>query len=274
VDVAARHADRANNASGILARVRRILRHGLNLAGRHFKFLASSASQLREHGSWFVSGIDAKDIYQWMGVIHETNVAKYASRMGIPFSTTRELKHDDLRRLMTLDDVKVGKYTFTDGAGLCSQAVAVAAAKVLGIKGPGIKAQPSAIQVRIGGAKGILVVSDKLEGFRYQLRESMVKFTTARVEFCAIRVSLRPDCLRLLLTGGQTAAFKRATLNRQYIALFSAHGIADLTFIDMFRNEVKEVQGLPKRFRTNTHDRLKDINLVKSMTTVCTGTVC
>lgn len=208
-----------------------------------------------------------------MGVIHETNVAKYASRMGIPFSTTRELKHNDLRRLMTLDDVKVGKYTFTDGAGLCSQAVAVAAAKVLGIKGPGIKAQPSAIQARIGGAKGILVVSDKLEGFRYQLRESMVKFTTARVEFCAIRVGLWPDRhVWQLLTDFQTAAFKRATLNRQYIALFSAHGIPDQTFIDMFRNEVKEVQGLPKRFRTNTHDRVKDTNLVKSMTTVSVGT--
>lgn len=188
MDIAARLADKVNDSSGILARVRRILRHGLTLAGRHLQFLASSASQLREHGSWFVSQIDAKDIYQWMGVIHETNVAKYASRMGIPFSTTRELKHDELRRLLTLDDVKVGKYTFTDGAGLCSQAVAVAAAKVLGIKGTGIKARPSAIQVRIGGAKGILVVSDRLEGYKYQLRESMVKLTTARVEFCAIRV--------------------------------------------------------------------------------------
>lgn len=88
VDMAARLADRVNSSSGILARVRRILRHGLTLAGYHFHFLASSASQLREHGCWFVSQIDAKDIYHWMGVIHETNVAKYASRMGIPFSTT------------------------------------------------------------------------------------------------------------------------------------------------------------------------------------------
>lgn len=172
---------------------------------------------------------------------------------------------------MTLDDVKNGNYTFTDGAGLCSQAVALAAAKVLGNKGDGIKARPSAIQVRIGGAKGILVVSDNLEGFRYQLRESMVKFTTARVEFCAIRVrSASTIIVDASLTCPQTAGFKSASLNRQYIALFSAHGIPDKTFIDMFRDEVKEVQGLPMRFRTDTYDRVKDINLVKSMTWVRT----
>jgi hypothetical protein len=65
----------------------------------------------------------------------------------------------------------------------------------------------------------------------------------------------------------QTAAFKRATLNRQYVALFSAHGIPDETFIDMFEAEVKQVQGLPLRFRNNTYG-VKDVKLVKSMTTV------
>jgi RNA-dependent RNA polymerase len=192
VDTVARMVDKVNPSAGVLARVRRILRHGLTLAGRHFHFLASSASQLREHGCWFVAdSIDVDEIYSWMGVINETNVAKYASRMGIPFSTTREVVSADLTRLMTLDDVKTGSYTFTDGAGLCSQSLAIAAAKVLGLKGSGIQARPSAIQVRIGGAKGILVVSDRLVDFRYQLRESMVKFSTSRTEFCAIRVRER-----------------------------------------------------------------------------------
>jgi RNA-dependent RNA polymerase len=186
----ARTFDKANPTAGVLARVRRVLRHGLTLAGRHFHFLASSASQLREHGCWFVAdSFDVNEIYNWMGVINETNVAKYASRMGIPFSTTREVVSADLTRLMTLDDIKRGSYTFTDGAGLCSQPLAIAAAKVLGLKGNSVKARPSAVQVRIGGAKGILVVSDRLVDSRYQLRESMIKFSTSRTEFCAIRVS-------------------------------------------------------------------------------------
>lgn len=36
----------------------------------------------------------------------------------------------------------------------------------------------------------------------------------------------------------------------------------------MFENEVKQVQGLPLRFRKNDYDRIKDIKLVKSMTAV------
>jgi RNA-dependent RNA polymerase len=178
VDPATRQSDAVNSASGLLGRVRRVLAHGLDLAGRHFDFLASSSSQMREHGCWLVSNIDPGSIYDWMGVINETIVAKYASRMGIPFSTTREVTGRPLLRLLPADDVKVGKYTFTDGAGRCSQSLAVAAARVLGYKGANIQARPSAIQVRIGGAKGILVVSDALPEWRYQLRDSMIKFNT------------------------------------------------------------------------------------------------
>lgn len=67
-----------------------------------------------------------------------------------------------------------------------------------------------------------------------------------------------------MLTGlPQTAAFKRATLNRQYVALFLREPL-----MDMFQAEVQQVQGLPLRFRNNTYDRVKDVKLVKMMTTV------
>lgn len=38
--------------------------------------------------------------------------------------------------------------------------------------------------------------------------------------------------------------------------------------MDMFQAEVQQVQGLPLRFRNNTYDRVKDVKLVKMMTTV------
>lgn len=169
------------------------MNHGLFLAGRQFEFLAASASQMRDHGCWYVSahGVDlsAKQIRRWMGNIEETIVAKYASRMGIPFSTTREVKGMELKRLPNAEDITVGKYMFTDGAGLCSAEIAAATARVLGIKGSGHEAHPSAIQVRIGGAKGVLAVSKRLSGFSYQLRDSMVKYKSDRQEFCVVRVS-------------------------------------------------------------------------------------
>lgn len=170
-----------------------MLEHGLFLAGRQFEFLAASASQMRDHGCWFVSShgtiLSAKQIRRWMGNIEETIVAKYASRMGIPFSTTREVRGMEMTRLPNAEDIKVGKYTFTDGAGLCSAEIAAATARVLGIKGSGHEAHPSAIQVRIGGAKGVLAVSKRLSGFSYQLRESMIKYQSDRTEFCVVRVS-------------------------------------------------------------------------------------
>jgi RNA-dependent RNA polymerase len=185
------------------------LDHGLLLAGRQFEFLAASASQMRDHGCWYVSShgadLSAKQIRRWMGNIEETIVAKYASRMGIPFSTTREVRGMELKRLPDAEDIKVGKYTFTDGAGLCSAEIAAATARVLGIKGSGHEAHPSAIQVRIGGAKGVLAVSKRLSGFSYQLRDSMVKYKSDRTEFCVVRVSLHqafhtPDLTSELVT--------------------------------------------------------------------------
>ena len=67
-------------------RVRRILRDGLVVGGRHFEFLATSSSQLREHSCWFFSpthDLTADHIRSWMGNFsHIRNVAKYAARMG------------------------------------------------------------------------------------------------------------------------------------------------------------------------------------------------
>jgi RNA-dependent RNA polymerase len=224
---------------------------------------------MREHGCWYVSsngtGLSAKQIRLWMGNIEETIVAKYASRMGIPFSTTREVRGMELKRLPNAEDIKVGKYTFTDGAGLCSAEIAAATARVLGIKGSGHEAHPSAIQVRIGGAKGILAVSKRLSGFTYQLRDSMIKYKSDRTEFCVVRVSCLQATKTLTKRFRKSAIFNKATLNRQYIALLSALGIPDETFIGMFNTEVKQIRGLPQRFASNTYNPKIDLKLVQTM---------
>lgn len=70
------------------------------------------------------------------------------------------------------------------------------------------------------------------------------------------------------LTGhlvNQSAIYNKATLNRQYIALMSALGISDETFIDMFNAEVRQIQGLPQRFAENIYDPKLDLKLVQMM---------
>lgn len=64
---------------------------------------------------------------------------------------------------------------------------------------------------------------------------------------------------------GKSAIYNKATLNRQYIALLSALGIPDETFIGMFNTEVKQIRGLPQRFASNTYNPKIDLKLVQTM---------
>lgn len=94
VDVLA--ADAAAPASGTIARVRRALNSGLMIAGRHYKFLAYSASSAREHACWFMADEDdgrftVESVRRGLGfsLIEERIVAKHAARMGIVRSRWR-----------------------------------------------------------------------------------------------------------------------------------------------------------------------------------------
>lgn len=88
----------------IYARIRQLLRDGVEVAGERFVFLAFSSSQLRDHGCWLYNeepGLGggersgggppptADDIRRWMGDFSMIRVpSKYAARMGQTFSST------------------------------------------------------------------------------------------------------------------------------------------------------------------------------------------
>lgn len=77
---------------------RRVLKNGIRFGGRHFEFLAYSASQLREHKTYFFAskGDDlpedcatAETVRRWAGDFKDvTTLPKYAARMGQAFSST------------------------------------------------------------------------------------------------------------------------------------------------------------------------------------------
>ncbi|XP_065174450.1 uncharacterized protein LOC135804496 [Sycon ciliatum] len=113
--------------------IRKTLSEGIDVAGRHYDFLAMSNSQLRENSCWFFSSdtearrpsVTAADIRNWMGDFSTIkNVAKYAARMGQCFSctsTSGKLTIDG-SEFKEVPDVKTrdGKYTFSDGIGMIS----------------------------------------------------------------------------------------------------------------------------------------------------------
>lgn len=87
-----RAADRRNPKAGPVARVRRILASGIEVAGRRYSFLASGASQSRTQTAWFLRDdkrLTHAQVLEWMGKLEqERTVAKYADRQALGFSSS------------------------------------------------------------------------------------------------------------------------------------------------------------------------------------------
>ncbi|XP_023932804.1 uncharacterized protein LOC106181258 [Lingula anatina] len=199
---------------------------GLEVAGRHYKFLACSNSQLREHGIWMFAPDDVntvESIREWMGDFkRERCVASYISRMGQCFSSSKDSKVKLTVEEGTVSDLpdiihesrRTGtKYCFTDGIGKISEKLAKKVAEKLKFD-----PVPSAFQIRYAGCKGVLTVDPFLSEMEHmQIRPSMNKFDSLHSNLEIISTS-RPVGLHL---------------NRQVITLMSGLGVPDEVFLSL-----------------------------------------
>lgn len=159
-----------------------------------------------------------------MGNFSHINIAaKYAARLGQCFSTTRAINGLSQPTLKTVDDIEIGKYSFTDGVGKISPFLAQMIAAELGVRSP---LAPSAFQFRLGGCKGILVVSPDAKEKEVHIRKSQEKFTAVYNGLEIIRCS----------------RFSAATLNRQTITILSALGVPDEVFLKMLGEQLANYQ--------------------------------
>jgi RNA-dependent RNA polymerase len=218
------HPDGDKN-DGLFNRVYRTLRQGIMIGDRHFKFLAFGNSQIREAGAYFYCESEYQscdDIRKWMGdFTHIKVVAKYASRLGQCFSTTRTPRGLSLG-LSTemIDDIESNGWCFSDGVGIISQWLADEITTQLGLFQNG--KVPSAFQFRLGGSKGILVTWPQATFNRVLLRPSQDKFSSQTKKLEIIRAS----------------RFTVATLNRQTIVLLSCLGVPDEVFLEMTKDQL------------------------------------
>ncbi|KAK8132720.1 rna-directed rna polymerase (sad-1) protein [Apiospora kogelbergensis] len=206
-------------------RVFNTLRNGIRIGDRHYQFLAFGNSQFREHGAYFFAPTGAQscdDIRNWMGNFdHIKVIAKYASRLGQCFSTTRSPKG------MTVDhthipDIEHNEWCFTDGVGKIGTYLAKdIAGQLKMLKKHG---SPSAFQFRMGGNKGILVTWDDTKWNEVQIRPSQNKFTSMARNIEIIRPS----------------RFSVATLNRQTVAILSCLGVSDSVFMDLTKHQLSD----------------------------------
>ncbi|KGO40249.1 RNA-dependent RNA polymerase, eukaryotic-type [Penicillium expansum] len=200
----------------IYTRVKRTLANGITIGGRRYEFLAFGNSQFREHGAYFFApdaGVSAATIRAWMGQFnHIRNVAKYAARLGQCFSTTRAFTGSSVQTARC-DDIVCNGFTFSDGVGKISKFLAQMVTSQHNIKTL-TGEPPSAFQFRLGGAKGMLVVSPDPMPQEVHIRPSQQKFETNQAGLEIIRWS----------------QYSLATLNRQLILVLSALGIPDKVF--------------------------------------------
>ncbi|KAH8823568.1 RNA dependent RNA polymerase-domain-containing protein [Flagelloscypha sp. PMI_526] len=223
-----------NPRVGVLHRIRCALKHGIHVGPRHYVFLAAGESQMKEHSCWMIyevpeAGFTANAVRAKMGDFSNIPiVAKYASRMGLCFSASRHIRMQI--RSVEIDDIThVGpggkEYTYTDGIGRCSVEIAQRCARAL----TGVEDfTPSAIQIRMGGYKGVLSVHRDLPANTVEVRRSMSKFPCNENALGVMKISTH----------------SHAHLNRQAISLLSFLGVPDHIFIQRMERQIHDIRNI------------------------------
>ncbi|RJE21572.1 RNA polymerase [Aspergillus sclerotialis] len=123
----------------VFTRIKRALVNGIVIGDRWYEFLAFGNSQFREHGAYFFSPTptcSAANIRAWMGDFDDIrNIAKYSSRLGLSFSTTRAINGFPVE-VKNIPDIERNGYTFSDGVGIISEFSASMVMSELRIKHP------------------------------------------------------------------------------------------------------------------------------------------
>ena len=172
-------------------RVGEHLRHGFEVGGRAFEFLAYSTSALREHAVWFVSPfsdpvegyVTSEKIRSSLGDFSKLlrTPSKYAARIAQAFTATDTSVKIQRDQWEEQDDL--GNHT--DGVGTISPQLAdmIWEAKCKASRHVREhRVKPSAYQFRFLGYKGVVVVDYQLQGIKMRLRESQRKFPVHDVE--------------------------------------------------------------------------------------------
>jgi hypothetical protein len=148
--------------------IQRKLVNGIEIAGRHFNYLGSSNSQLRDSGCYFLeaSQSDILEFRKNMGQFKMQSVPKMMARLGQCFTQAREASFEFEREAYADGydyqggcNKKKEPYTFSDGVGKISFAMAKKISKSLELN----NCVPSCFQIRFRGYKGVLVVDMHLD---------------------------------------------------------------------------------------------------------------
>jgi hypothetical protein len=210
----------------IYERFKKILKKGIQIAGRTYTLLGWSHSSLRAHSVWFVAPFfdDVSNFQTHFNIIAGlgnfssiTSPARCAARIGQAFSETPYTVSLDENEITVarIPDVKSwdGKRCFSDGVGK----VAWDVVQDIWASIPSNKGSPTCFQIRWAGCKGMIALDRELRGKQIHVRGSMNKFESqenGNLEICDMAAAPIP-----------------LMLNRQMIKILEDMGVKDQWFI-------------------------------------------
>ena len=238
-----RSGSRENQINFIKKIVKTPLMNGVKIGERVFEFLGSSSSQLRDSGMILYAkdscGRTAESIRESVGDMSKIrrNVPKYVARLGLVFS--QAMTHVNISKDTQIDvfpDIEGSfkrdfrnpqlltreRYVFSDGIGMVSQMIAEKVYKQLPNE---CLHRPSAMQIRFGGCKGMLVVNPKLKNEHIIFRESMKKYESKDRSLGILKLS----------------APRPVYLNRPLISILEQLKVEPRVFLGMLMENLKSL---------------------------------
>ncbi|TFA98712.1 RNA-dependent RNA polymerase 6 [Trichoderma ghanense] len=250
------------NNSAIFERYRKVLKDGIQVAGRKYEFLGFSHSSLRSHSAWFCASFvdnmqlhNNDSIIKSLGDFSEIRIpAKCAARIGQAFSET-PYAVDILKYgigIKYIPDVKTADESrvFSDGCGTISWD----ALEEIWDQLP-IASAPTCLQVRLAGIKGMLSLDSRLKGKVICIRkESMMKFPSndqTMLGICdtaskPLRLALNRQTIKILEDMGTNAEWFIDQQNKALDVLRNVTATASNTSTFLEYQLVGTTVGLPK----------------------------
>ncbi|KAJ3553914.1 hypothetical protein NM688_g3370 [Phlebia brevispora] len=234
-----------------------VLTSGITVAGRHFEYLHYSMSGLRQHSFWFlipfsfvtpsgeVEKVTAEVVLRKIGDIpHDSKLlycpALLGARWAQAFTATDAAVTVEAEELLLIEDEidASGTRSFTDGVGTISPALLQDIWDELLQSGFYKRFRtlecPSALQFRLGGAKGVLMKDHRLAGRAVCLRPSQMKFQAPH--------SRQIEVVSIFYKPGKFA------LNRMLIMLLEGLGIqGGYTILKTLQDGVVQEASLAKK---------------------------
>ncbi|CAI2367875.1 unnamed protein product [Moneuplotes crassus] len=223
------YAYKSDETNDVLNHIEHTLKEGFLIGSKRFKFLHYSNSQMKSYSCWFMNEVSPHLVYDKVIKVlgnfdHVSSVSKNAARRGQAFSSAVTTVSLDLNKnILEEDDIKRNGFEFTDG---CGEIDPLLLNQICESYFNG--AMCSAVQIRMGGYKGMLMASQLFDGDDVQVktRRSMRKF------------DLDPSIKSVDLEVVRLATYMPGYLNKQVLLVLWANGIEIDTFLGLQRNFV------------------------------------